>query len=71
MPSYRRQLELEGLDDVADLAIVGDADQVLESISALAEAGVTELMADVFGSPEEQVRTREVICNFARDGGTR
>ena len=50
MPSYQRQLELEGIDDLAELAIVGDADHVLESISALAEAGVTELMADVFGT---------------------
>ncbi len=67
MPSYQRQLALEGNDDLAELAIVGDADQVLESISALAEAGVTELMADVFGTAEEQDRTREVLCNFPRD----
>jgi 5,10-methylenetetrahydromethanopterin reductase len=71
MPSYKRQLELEGIDDVAELAIVGDADQVLESISALAEAGVTELMADVFGSPEEQDRTRDVLRRFPRERGQR
>jgi 5,10-methylenetetrahydromethanopterin reductase len=71
MPSYRRQLELEGIDDVAELAIVGDADQVLASISALAEAGVTELMADVFGSPEEQDRTRDVLRHFPRDPSLR
>ena len=68
MPSYRRQLALEGLDDVAELAIVGDADHVLESLSALADAGVTELMADVFGSADEQAHTREVLCNFPRGG---
>lgn len=71
MPSYRRQLELEGIDDVAELAIVGDADHVLESISALAEAGVTELMADVFGTPDEQDRTRDVLCKFPRERGLR
>jgi 5,10-methylenetetrahydromethanopterin reductase len=71
MPSYHRQLELEGIDDVAKLAIVGDADHVLESISALAEAGVTELMADVFGSPDEQDRTRDMLCNFPRERGLR
>ena len=71
MPSYRRQLELEGIDDVAELAIVGDADHVLESISALGEAGVTELMADVFGSPDEQDRTRDVLRHFPRDRGPR
>jgi alkanesulfonate monooxygenase SsuD/methylene tetrahydromethanopterin reductase-like flavin-dependent oxidoreductase (luciferase family) len=68
MPSYQRQLRLEGLDDVAELAIVGDADQVVESLSALADAGVTELMADVFGSPEEQAHTRSVLCGFPREG---
>jgi 5,10-methylenetetrahydromethanopterin reductase len=67
MPSYQRQLGLEGIDDLAELAIVGDADQVLESVAALAEAGVTELMADVFGSPDEQDRTREVLCHFQRE----
>ena len=65
----KRQLELEGIDDVAELAIVGDADHVLESISALAASGVTELMADVFGSSEEQDRTREVLRQFPRERG--
>ena len=69
MPSYQRQLGLEGIDDVAELAIVGDADHVRESLSALAEAGVTELMADVFGSPDEQDLTREVLCSFPRESG--
>jgi alkanesulfonate monooxygenase SsuD/methylene tetrahydromethanopterin reductase-like flavin-dependent oxidoreductase (luciferase family) len=68
MPSYQRQLALEGLDDVAELAIVGDADHVSESISALAEAGVTELMADVFGTPQEQAETRDVLSRFPRGG---
>ena len=71
MPSYARQLALEGIDDLAELAIVGDADQVTETILALAEAGVTELMADVFGTPEEQARTREVLCNLPRDPALR
>jgi F420-dependent oxidoreductase-like protein len=71
MPSYQRQLALEGIDDVAELAIVGDGDHVRESISALAEAGVTELMADVFGSPDEQALTREVLCTFPRESGRR
>ncbi|HEX4015437.1 MAG TPA: TIGR03564 family F420-dependent LLM class oxidoreductase [Frankiaceae bacterium] len=71
MPSYQRQLGLEGMDDLAELAIVGEADQVLESVSALAEAGVTELMADVFGTAEEQARTRELLCSFPRDASLR
>jgi 5,10-methylenetetrahydromethanopterin reductase len=66
MPSYRRQLALEGLDDLADLAIVGDADEVAGQVAALAELGVTELMADVFGTPEERETTISVLTGLAR-----
>jgi 5,10-methylenetetrahydromethanopterin reductase len=61
LPSYRRMLEREGLDDLADLAIVGDADLVSERIADLAELGVTELMADVFGTPDEREAAVELL----------
>jgi F420-dependent oxidoreductase-like protein len=57
MDSYRRQLGAEGLDDVADLAIVGDANEVAARVQDLAASGVTELMADVFGTPAERDAT--------------
>jgi alkanesulfonate monooxygenase SsuD/methylene tetrahydromethanopterin reductase-like flavin-dependent oxidoreductase (luciferase family) len=65
MPSYRRQLALEGLEDVADLAIVGDADEVTGRVAALAELGVTELMADVFGTPDEKATTISVLTGLS------
>jgi alkanesulfonate monooxygenase SsuD/methylene tetrahydromethanopterin reductase-like flavin-dependent oxidoreductase (luciferase family) len=68
MPSYRRQLQLEGLADLADLAIVGDPDEVGERVSALAEIGVTELMADVFGTPEEREETISVLTGLGLTG---
>jgi F420-dependent oxidoreductase-like protein len=61
MPSYRRQLAEECLDDVADLAVVGDADRVNERVTELAAIGVTELMADIFGTPEERAATTAVL----------
>jgi F420-dependent oxidoreductase-like protein len=68
MPSYRRQLRAEGLEDVADLAIVGDAGTVAARVEALAEIGVTELMADVFGSGDEPEETRKVLTGLGRRG---
>ncbi len=66
MPSYRRQLALEGLDDLADLALIGDADEVAGQVAALAELGVTELMADVFGTPDEKEATVSVLTGLAK-----
>jgi F420-dependent oxidoreductase-like protein len=64
--SYSRQLAGEGLADLADLAIVGDADTVAERVGALAALGVTELMADVFGTPDERDATTAVLTGLAR-----
>ncbi len=68
MPSYRRQLEAEGLRDLADLAIIGDADTVAARVAALGEIGVTELMADVFGTDAEREQTRTVLTGSGRKG---
>lgn len=65
MPSYRRQLAAEGLDDVADLALLGTADEVAERIDALAGIGVTELMADVAGDDDEIAATTELLGRLA------
>jgi 5,10-methylenetetrahydromethanopterin reductase len=64
MPSYRRALDHEGLDDLAELAIVGDADTVAARVLALAETGVTELLADVFGTDAEIEATTAVLTDL-------
>jgi 5,10-methylenetetrahydromethanopterin reductase len=68
MPSYRRQLTAEGLEDLADLAVIGDAEAVAARVDALAEMGVTELMADVFGTDDEREETRRVLTRLGRGG---
>jgi len=68
MPSYKRQLAAEGLDDPADLALLGTADEVAERIEALGAIGVTELMADVAGDDEEMAATTELLGSLARRG---
>jgi F420-dependent oxidoreductase-like protein len=42
LPSYAKMLEREGAREVADVALVGSKQQVLEQLNGLAEAGVTE-----------------------------
>lgn len=66
MPSYQRQLTREGLADPADLAVVGDAERVAAEVEALAQLGVTELMADVFGTPDEREATTALLTSLAR-----
>ena len=65
MPSYRRALDAEGLDDFADLAVIGSADEVASRLADLATAGVTELLADLFGTPEEQASTATLLRSLA------
>jgi len=64
MASYRRMLDDEGLADLPDLAVIGSADLVLERLAALAESGVTELMADVFGTPAERDATIALLTSL-------
>ena len=65
MPSYRRMLDAEGLDDAADLALIGSAEQVEERIVDLVAAGATEILADISGTPDEQLKTRAFLAGWA------
>jgi len=48
LDNYRRQLEREGVESVADMAVVGDEAAVLRQLAALRDAGATELWAVPF-----------------------
>ncbi len=65
LPSYRRMLDIEGVESPADIAVVGSEDEVTEQLSAVAEAGATELLASIFphGDDEEAsvARTRALV----------
>lgn len=65
-PSYRAVLDREGVDNPADLAIVGDEGDVAAAIRRFAELGATEFVASVVGSPAERARTLEVLAGLAR-----
>jgi F420-dependent oxidoreductase-like protein len=61
LPSYRAMLDREGAEGPADVAIVGDEDAVETQVRALADAGVSEFLAAIFGTRENQERTRALL----------
>ena len=65
LPSYRRMLDIEGVESPADIAVVGGEDEVTEQLAVVAEAGATELLASIFphGDDEEAsvARTRALL----------
>ncbi|GAA4183780.1 TIGR03564 family F420-dependent LLM class oxidoreductase [Streptosporangium oxazolinicum] len=58
LPSYRTVLDREGAEGPADVAIVGDEDEVAARIEALAQAGVTDFVAAEYAPGP---RTREFL----------
>ena len=65
LPSYRRMLDIEGVESPADIAVVGSEDEVAEQLRVVAEAGATEMLASIFpdGDDEEAsvARTRSLL----------
>jgi F420-dependent oxidoreductase-like protein len=61
LPSYRAMLDREGAETPGDVAIVGDAAAVEKQVRALADAGVTEYVASIFGSRVEREETRALL----------
>ena len=53
LPNYRRQLEAEGLDKAGEIAVVGNEDQVTETLAAYFDAGATEVIASVYPAGED------------------
>ena len=61
LPSYRAMLDREGAEGPADVAIVGDESTVEKQVRALADAGVTEYVASIYGSRDERAQTRALL----------
>jgi len=69
LPSYRAMLDREGVQGPADVAVVGDEDEVAAQIRRLAEAGATEFSGAVYGAPDEVERSRALLGAMAAGGG--
>jgi 5,10-methylenetetrahydromethanopterin reductase len=66
LPSYRAMLDIEGAAGPADVAVIGDEEQVAAQLRNLADLGATDLSIPIFGSGEERQRTLEVLTDLAR-----
>jgi 5,10-methylenetetrahydromethanopterin reductase len=61
LPSYRAMLDREGAAGPGDVAIAGDEAAVTKALGQLADAGVTEYVASIFGSRAEREETRALL----------
>jgi F420-dependent oxidoreductase-like protein len=66
LPSYRAMLDREGAAGPADLAIVGDEDEVAKQIRSFESAGTTEFSGAMFGSSADRERTAALLGDLAK-----
>jgi F420-dependent oxidoreductase-like protein len=64
MASYARMIAAEGVSEAVDIALIGNEDAVAERIDALGGAGMTELLANVLGDPDERARSRAFLASL-------
>lgn len=63
LPSYRRTLDLEGVESPADLLLAGSYEHVHEGLAAYVEAGATDLRIGAAGPDAATVaRTRDALA---------
>ena len=65
LPSYRAMLDREGAATPGDIALVGDEDAVAKQVAQLADAGVTDFGASLYGSGEQIARGRALLAEVA------
>ncbi len=66
LPSYRAMLDREAAAGPADVAIVGDEEQVAAQLRHLGEVGATALSLPVFGNRDERARTLALLGELAK-----
>ena len=64
LPSYRAMLDIEGAEGMADIALVGNHDEVVDGLGRIAAAGATDFTAVVMGSnPDEIAAARTAVLS--------
>jgi alkanesulfonate monooxygenase SsuD/methylene tetrahydromethanopterin reductase-like flavin-dependent oxidoreductase (luciferase family) len=65
LPSYRRMLDIEGVESPAEVAIIGDESAVEAQLRNLASAGATDFLASMFPAGDNAegsvARTRSLL----------
>jgi alkanesulfonate monooxygenase SsuD/methylene tetrahydromethanopterin reductase-like flavin-dependent oxidoreductase (luciferase family) len=65
LPSYRAMLDIEGVQGIDGIALVGSEQEVTDGLAAVAESGATDFAAVVMGgNPDELGRTRATLKSF-------
>ena len=69
LPSYRRMLDIEGVESPAEVAIIGNEAEVEDQLKALSSAGATDFLASIFpvgpDADASVARTRELLKSLA------
>jgi 5,10-methylenetetrahydromethanopterin reductase len=65
IPSYRKVQDIEGLDDPAELHLIGSWDRVLDGLRSYAEAGVTDYRLEI-AAPDASSRraSRDALAEY-------
>src|ERR1700681_1096821 len=69
LPSYRAMLDREAVAGPAEVAVVGNEEEVTAQIRRFADAGATEFSGAVYGQPDEVERSRALLGGLARAAG--
>ncbi len=64
LPSYRAMLDREGLENSQDIALIGSLDEVATGLQTYADAGATQVVASVFGTPDEIENTTQQLATL-------
>ncbi len=69
LPSYRSSLGREGADSLADIAVVGNPDEVREGIERFRASGATDLICNnLLATPHERIATRNLLADLISGG---
>jgi F420-dependent oxidoreductase-like protein len=67
LPSYRAMLDREGAPGPADVAIVGDEEEVASQIRAFGSIGATDVSGALFGTRQERERSLALLGELANE----
>lgn len=62
LPAYRAMVDIEGVENVAEICVFGDENEVLAGLQRFADIGATEFSAFPVGDAETRARTIEVLA---------
>ncbi|MDJ0767212.1 MAG: TIGR03564 family F420-dependent LLM class oxidoreductase [Ilumatobacter sp.] len=66
LPSYRAMLDIEGVQGIESISLIGSEQQVTDGLAAIAQAGATDFTAVVMGgNADELALTRETLAAYA------